>query len=128
MEIQWFPTPRSKKFKTQTSSNKVLASVFWDKDGVLLAYYLYKQSYYVALLDKLKHQLVSKLRGKLSKGILFLQEHAAPHKAAIRHQKFAALHFKVLKHPAYYLIRPFRTTTSFLTSREESFRAVRRPQ
>jgi hypothetical protein len=35
----------------------------------------------------------------LSKAILFLQDNAAPHKAAITHQKFADLHFEVLKHP-----------------------------
>jgi hypothetical protein len=44
--------------------------------------------------------VVSKLRGKLSKGILFLQGNAAAHKAAITHQKLADLHFEVLKHPA----------------------------
>jgi hypothetical protein len=32
---------------------------------------------------------------------LFLQDNAAPHKAAITHQKLADLHFEVLKHPAY---------------------------
>jgi hypothetical protein len=37
----------------------------------------------------------------LSKGILFLQDNVAPHKAAITHQKLAYLHFEVLKHPAY---------------------------
>jgi hypothetical protein len=56
--------------------------------------------YYVALLDKLKQQLVSKRRGKLSKGILFLQDNAAPHKA-ITHQKLAEHHFGILKHLVY---------------------------
>jgi transposase len=37
----------------------------------------------------------------LSEGILFLQDNAAPHKAAIAHQKLAGLHLAVLKHPAY---------------------------
>jgi histone-lysine N-methyltransferase SETMAR len=45
--------------------------------------------------------MVSKRRGKLSKGILFLQDSAAPHKAAIIHQILAGLYFEVLKHPAY---------------------------
>jgi hypothetical protein len=63
---------RPKKFKTQKSSSKVLASVFWDKDGILLVDYLENGAiitaeYYVALLDKLKQQVVSKRRGKLSK-------------------------------------------------------------
>jgi histone-lysine N-methyltransferase SETMAR len=32
---------------------------------------------------------------------LFLQDNAAPHKAAITHQKLADIHFEVQKHPAY---------------------------
>jgi hypothetical protein len=35
-------SPRPKKFKAQKSSSKVLASVFWDKDGILLVDYLDK--------------------------------------------------------------------------------------
>jgi hypothetical protein len=75
--------------RVQRTSSDMLASVFWDKDGILLVDYLEKDAtitakYYVVLLDKLKQQLVSKRRGKLSKGILFLQDNAAPHKEAIR--------------------------------------------
>jgi hypothetical protein len=84
--------PHPKKFKTQNSSSKVLASVFWDNDGILLVDYLEKGAnltakYYVALLDKLKQQLVFKREGKLFKEILFLQDNAAAHMAAIMHQK-----------------------------------------
>jgi hypothetical protein len=43
--------------------------------------------YYIALLDKLKLQLVSKRRGKLSKGITSLQDNVDPHRAAIAHQR-----------------------------------------
>jgi hypothetical protein len=46
--------------------------------------------YYIGVLISLR----------LPKGILFLQDNAAPHKAAITHQKLADLHFEVLKHPA----------------------------
>jgi histone-lysine N-methyltransferase SETMAR len=95
-----------KKIKTQKSSGKVLASVFWDKDGISLVVHVENGAtitakYYVALLDKLKQQLVSKRRGKLSKGMLFHQDNAAPHKVDLMHQKMADLHFEVLKHPAY---------------------------
>jgi hypothetical protein len=93
METQWFPV--SKKFKTQKSSSKVLASVFWDKSGIFLVDYLKKcttitAKYYVALIDKLKQQLTSKSRGMLSKGIT--------------HQKLADLHFEFVKHQATHLI------------------------
>jgi hypothetical protein len=69
---QWFPHP--KKFKTQKSSSRVLASVFCDKDKILLLDCLEKGArmmakYYVALRDKLKQLLVSKCRGKLLKGL-----------------------------------------------------------
>jgi hypothetical protein len=39
--------------------------------------------------------------GKLSKGILFLQDNAAPRMAAITHQKLSDLHSELLKHPVY---------------------------
>jgi transposase len=99
------PHPRTKKSKTQKSSSELLASVFWDRDGILLVDYLEKDAtitakYCVALLNKLKQQLVSKRRGKLPKEILFLQDNTSPHKAAITRQKLADIHFEVLKHPA----------------------------
>jgi hypothetical protein len=53
----------------------------------------------------MKQQLVSKCQGKLSKEILFLQDNAAPHKAAITHQKLSDLHFEILKHVQF---GPFR--------------------
>jgi hypothetical protein len=100
METQWFPA--SKVFKTHKSSSKVLVSVFWDKHGILLVDYLEKGApttakYYVALLDEMKQHLISKHRSNFSKRILFLQDNAAPHNAAITHQKLADLHFDVEK-------------------------------
>lgn len=32
--------PHPKKFKTQKSTGKLLPSIFWDKDGMILADYL----------------------------------------------------------------------------------------
>jgi hypothetical protein len=57
--------PASKKFKTQKSSSKVLAPVFWNTNGILLEDYLEKRAtitekYYVVLTDKLKQQIVSR--------------------------------------------------------------------
>jgi hypothetical protein len=69
---------RPKNFKTQKSLSKVWASVFCNRDGILLIDYLEKgetitTKYYVTFLDKLKQQLVTECQGKLPKGILFLQ-------------------------------------------------------
>jgi hypothetical protein len=54
-----------KKFRTLKSLSKVLSSVFWDKDGILLVDYLEKGAtttakYCIAFLDKLKQQVVFK--------------------------------------------------------------------
>jgi hypothetical protein len=81
--------------------------------------------YYVAFLKKLKQPLVSKHRGKLLM-LLFLQDNVDLHKAAITHKKLADLHFEVMKRlelaPSDYT--SFLTSTN--TSREDSFRALRR--
>jgi hypothetical protein len=54
----------------------------------------------VTIPDKLKQQLLSRRRGKLSIIILCLQDNSGPHKAAITHQKLADLRFEILKRPA----------------------------
>ena len=49
-------SPRPKKFKTQPSAGKVIATVFWDAQGVIMLDFLAKKStitgaYYANLLD-----------------------------------------------------------------------------
>ena len=49
-------SPRPKKFKTQPSAGKVMATVFWDAQGVIMLDFLAKEStitgaYYANLLD-----------------------------------------------------------------------------
>ena len=71
--------PRPKKFKTQPSVGKVMATVFWDAKGVIMLDFLPKRStingmYYANLLYKLRTAILEKRRGKLSKGILLQQD------------------------------------------------------
>jgi len=52
-------SPRPKKFRVQKSAGKVLASIFWDQNGIILTYYLPKgqttnAKYYSSLLVQLK--------------------------------------------------------------------------
>ena len=49
-------SPRPKKFKTQPPAGKVMATVFWDAQGIIMLAFLVKKStitgaYYVNLLD-----------------------------------------------------------------------------
>ena len=64
-----------KRSKTQTSAGKVLASVFWDAQGILFINYLEKgrtiySEYYIALLVCLKEEIAKKLP-QLKKKVLF---------------------------------------------------------
>jgi len=61
----------------QKSAGKILASIFWDQDGILLIDYLPKgptinTDYYSSLLVQLKDILKEKRCGKVTKRVLFL--------------------------------------------------------
>ena len=50
---------KPKKFKTQPSAGKMMATVFWDAKGLIMLHYLSKRStitgvYYANLLDQLR--------------------------------------------------------------------------
>ena len=67
-------SPRQKKFKTQSSAGKLMATVFWDAQGVIMLDFLAKKStitgaYYANLLDQLSPPIREKCRGKLSKRV-----------------------------------------------------------
>ena len=68
-------SPRPKKFKTQPSAGKVMATVFWDTKSVIMLDFLRKRStitgvYYANLLHQLRTPSRQKRQGKLSKGVL----------------------------------------------------------
>jgi len=98
--------PAPKKFRVQKSAGQVLASIFWDQDGILLIDYLLKgqsinAEYYSSLLVQLKDILKEKRFGKFTKGILFLHDYAPGHRALATHMKLAYLGFQCLDHPPY---------------------------
>jgi len=93
--------PRAKK-----SAGKVLASIFWDQDGILLIDYLpngqtINAKYYSSLLVQLKDILKEKRRGKVTKGVLFLHDNAPAHRALASQKKQAYQGFQFLDHPPY---------------------------
>lgn len=97
-------TPR--KFKRTISAGKVMASVFWDANGILLVDYLEKgrtinSEYYCALLDKLRAAIDEKRPSTKRKKILFLQDNAPCHASHLTTSKILSLHFELLPHPPY---------------------------
>jgi hypothetical protein len=68
----------------QKSAGKVLASIFWDQEGILLNDYFPKgqtinAEYYSYLLVKLEDILKGKRLGKFNKVVLFLHDNAPTH-------------------------------------------------
>jgi len=86
MEWRHSGSPHPKKFRVQKFAGKVLASIFWDQDGILLIDYLPKgqainAEYYSSLLVQLKDILKEKCRRRLTKEVLFLHNNALAHRA-----------------------------------------------
>jgi len=92
----------------QKSPGKVLASISWDQEGILLIDYLPKgqtinTEYYSSLLVQLKDILKEKHCRKVTKGVLFLHNNAPAHRALATQKKLAYLGFQCLAHPPYAL-------------------------
>ena len=106
MEWRHSDSPRPKKYRVQKSAGKVLASIFWDQEGILVIDYLPKgqtinAEYYSSLLVQLKDILKETRRGKVIKGILLLHDNAPAHRALATWKKMAYLGFHCLDHPPY---------------------------
>ena len=106
MEWRNSGSARPTKFRVQKFAGKILASIFWDQDGILLTDYLPKgqtinAEYYSSLLAQLKDILKEKRRGKVTKGVLFLHDNAPAHRALATQKKLAYLGFQCLDHPTY---------------------------
>ena len=88
------------------STGKVLASIFWDQDGIPLTDYLPKSQtinadYYSSLQVHLKDILKEKRSRNVTKGVLFLHDNSPAHRALATQKKLAYLGFQSLNHPPY---------------------------
>lgn len=105
---QWvFPGERApKKAKTIQSAGKVMATVFWDSQGIILIDYLEKGrtitgQYYADLLGRFDTQLKKKRPHLAKKKVLFHHDHAPAHSSAIATAKLVELRYELLPHPPY---------------------------
>ena len=99
-------SPRPKKFKTQPSACKVMATVFWDAKGVIMLDFLPKRStitgvYYANLLDQLRTAIREKRGGKLSSGVLLQQDNARVHTCKVAMDAVERNGYELIPHPAY---------------------------
>ena len=76
---------RPRKFKQTASAQKLMASVFWDRQGVLLVDFMphnttiNADAHCATLL--LCKAIQNRCRGKLSRGIVLIHDNARPHTA-----------------------------------------------
>ena len=107
-ECRWWVgpgSPRPKKFKTQPSAGKVMATIFWDAKGVIMLDFLPKRStitgvYYANLLDQLRIAIHEKHRGKLSKGVLLQQDNSRVHACNVAMDAVERNGYELIPHPA----------------------------
>ncbi|UYV80508.1 hypothetical protein LAZ67_19000385 [Cordylochernes scorpioides] len=106
--MQWrhSGSPPPKKAKTVPSAGKVMVSVFWDSEGVILLDFLNKGqtitgNYYANLVKQLREDIKKKRRGKLPRKIVYHQDKAPNHRSL---QAMAAIYdsgFEILPHAPY---------------------------
>lgn len=98
--------PPPKKAKVVLSAGKVMATVFWDRKGVLLVDYLPRgqtinADRYCEVLKDLRRAIQNKRRGMLSKGVLLLHDNARPHTARKTVELLGKFNWDIIPHPPY---------------------------
>jgi histone-lysine N-methyltransferase SETMAR len=100
-------SPKLKKFRTQPSAGKVMLTLFWDEQGVILEHYMPRgnsvtSATYADLLNNhLRPAIKSKGRGLLSTGVLLQHDNAWPRTASSTVATIQDLSFECLPHPPY---------------------------
>lgn len=95
-----------KKAKTVPSAGKVMATVFWDSQGIIFIDYLEKSKsitgvYYSSLLDRLRTELQEKRPRLAHKRVLFHHDNAPAHTSGIAAAKLMEVGFQLVSHPPY---------------------------
>lgn len=106
--MQWkhIDSPPPVKFRTQPSAGKVMATIFWDSEGMLLIDYMPAKTtitglYYSGVLGKLHEAIKNKRRGKLMRGPLLLHDNAPVHMSHVAQGALRDYGFQQLPHPPY---------------------------
>jgi histone-lysine N-methyltransferase SETMAR len=106
--MQWKhpSSPSTKKFKVTPSPGKVMLTVFWDSQGVLVAHYQkcgenVNSASYCEVLLKLWDAIRRKCPGHLARGVLLHHDNARPHTARATHERIQELESKLPEHPPY---------------------------
>ncbi|GFU78082.1 histone-lysine N-methyltransferase SETMAR [Trichonephila clavipes] len=94
------------RIKTSISAKKVMAPVFWDRQGILLLEFLppgmtLNAAAYCQTLKRLRRAIQNKCRGMLTNGVRLLHDNAWPHTALVSKALLKQFKREVLDHPPY---------------------------
>jgi len=105
---QWLPRGGSGpvKAKSERSRGKVMATVFWDAEGILLVDFLESKktitsAYYECVLRKLSKKISEKRPGKLHQRVLFHHDNAPAHGARQTRAVLREFRWEIVRHPPY---------------------------
>lgn len=106
--MQWkhSDSPPPKKFRVVPSAGKVLASIFWDSEGILLIDFITAKEritgdYYASLMRKLREAIQEKRGKKFSHGIKLLHDNAPVHTSRVAQRAIIDCGFEQISHPPY---------------------------
>ena len=107
METPWLTPP--KKFKRVHSAGKVMVSISWDNQWVIMIDYLQqgrtiKDAYYAGKLRWLCQEITRKRRGKLTCDVLLLQDNAPAHTSQVAMTAATECGFEILPHPPVHCL------------------------
>jgi len=103
MEYRHKESPQPKKFKTQASAGKVMFTVLWNSERVVLADFLEKETTinsqrYIETLTSLKRRIE---RTGIRNETLLQHDNARPHTSATTRDEIQRVELSVLPHPPY---------------------------
>ena len=78
MEVHWLTHP-----KRVYSAGELIASIFWDNQGVIMNDYLEQGRRISGEFRRLRQEIARKRRGKLAPGVLLLQGNAPVHTSQV---------------------------------------------
>jgi histone-lysine N-methyltransferase SETMAR len=94
------------KAKSRLPAGKVMATVFFDRRGLLHIDFLHERqiinaAYYCDVLSEVRKAYRRKRRDLSMREVVLLQDNARPHRAALTQLKLEQLGWKTLEHPPY---------------------------
>ena len=97
---------KPRKFKQSLANRKLMATLFWDRKGVLLIEFMepgttITSETYCETLKKLRRAIENKRRGMLTSGVVLLHDNVRPHTAARAQALLQKFHWDMFDHPPY---------------------------